>query len=86
MVVCYPPFPKAADRSRFLALQQESSSLSKILSHKKETFRGLAEELEGEEPWPNIEDIFSFTPSPQHPEPEPQPEQQSQQHAGPDTD
>ena len=36
--VAYPPFPKAAERSSFLNLQQESSSLSKILSNKKETF------------------------------------------------
>lgn len=62
--VYYPPFPKVAEMSSFLALQRESSSLSKILSNKKETFRGLAEELVGEEPWPYVEDIIYFTPSP----------------------
>jgi hypothetical protein len=74
--VCYPPFPKAPERSSFIALQQESSSLAKILSNKKETFRGLAEELAGEEPWPDVEDIIRFTPSPQQPEPQPGPQDQ----------
>ena len=56
--VAYPPFPKAADRSSFLHLQQESSSLSKILSNKKETFCGLSEELAGDEPWLDLSHFY----------------------------
>lgn len=69
IAVCYPPFPKAAERSSFLAFQEESSRLSKILS----------EELACEEPLPDIEEIIRFTPSPQRDDPEPQPESQPQQ-------
>ena len=72
ILVAYPPFSKAAERSSFLNLQQESSSLLKILSNKKETFRGLSEELAGDESWTNLEDIIRFTPSPQHPDPQPE--------------
>jgi hypothetical protein len=67
--LCYPPFPKAPEKSAFLSLQEESSGLSKVLSNKKETFRGLAAELAGKEPWPDIEDIIRFTPSPQQADP-----------------
>ena len=72
--ITYPPFPKVAKNSLFLNLQRESSSLSKILSNKKETFCDLVEELAADEPWPNIEDIIRFTPSPQHPDPHPEPQ------------
>lgn len=77
--ICYHLFLKAVERSSFLTLRRESSSLSNILSNKKETFRGLAKELAGEEPWPDVEDVISFTPSTHRDDPKPQPEPQSQQ-------